>query len=442
MADRVTTDEMPLKVSGDYLYATEVEAIRLAIAEHADELEEIFRRLVTQLGIPELVLPQDVVAGQQYLTATGVWVPLGTFNATDSPTAGPKWRLVVGLSGQSGTTVAGISDATEAGRRMLRAVDAAAQRALINNPSIAAGDYGDHPSFSSTDNPTTGLYQWLIRHLLALSGAVQAGRPNAPTQGQVDDRGDTFSFLPDPASPSFAQYKVNGLPDTTGAEWLNSANSYVQNGRIYVRVVGEVDAGGLAVYVGASGNIPDGQVLSNDKPFTINNRVPPVPGALVVDFSVSTATLRPGESLDFVAKASGGTAPYQHSVQALNPDSGTAVDLGTASTASFLDTWPNVPEGVYLVTDTVTDAAGTSLASTARRVVVSVPGGGTLTSATRKRIDFQDQESVLISHGFPIPPITQVFDSDGFELIPDRRVLPDGNIEIQFGRPETGFIIY
>jgi hypothetical protein len=183
MADRVTTTEMPLKTSGDYLYATEVEAIRQAIAEHADELESIFRTLATQLGIPELVLPQNVVAGQQYVTASGIWVARSSFNAQASPAPNAYWRLVAGFTGQSGTTVGSISDASEAGRRMLTAVDAAAQRALVNNPQIAADAYGvGQPAFASTDNPDTGLYQWVIRAILALqSTQLSQQQPAAPT---------------------------------------------------------------------------------------------------------------------------------------------------------------------------------------------------------------------------------------------------------------------
>jgi hypothetical protein len=60
----------------------------------------------------------------------------------------------------------------------------------------------------------------------------------------------------------------------------------------------------------------------------------------------------------------------------------------------------------------------------------------------RMRIDFADQDLVLIEHGLTIPPITQVFDLEGYELGCQRRILDDGNIEIQFTNPETGFIIY
>jgi hypothetical protein len=93
-------------------------------------------------------------------------------------------------------------------------------------------------------------------------------KPSAPTNGQVDDTADTFSFLANPVFPSFAQYKVAGLPGVTGAVALDATNSYVSGGRIYVKVVGAVAKGGLAVYVAGSGSVPDGAVLTNDERFT------------------------------------------------------------------------------------------------------------------------------------------------------------------------------
>jgi hypothetical protein len=93
-------------------------------------------------------------------------------------------------------------------------------------------------------------------------------KPGAPTNGQVDDTSDIFSFLPNPAYPSFAQYKVAGLPGITGAVALDAVNSYVQGPRIYIKVVGPVAKGGLAVYVAGSGNVPDGAVLINAEAFT------------------------------------------------------------------------------------------------------------------------------------------------------------------------------
>jgi hypothetical protein len=76
---------------------------------------------------------------------------------------------------------------------------------------------------------------------------------------------------------------VNGLPGVTGAVALDSANSYVLGNRIYIKVVGAVPKGGLAVYVAGSGNVPDGAVLTNDTPFTgvvvppVSNNTPDAP---------------------------------------------------------------------------------------------------------------------------------------------------------------------
>jgi hypothetical protein len=312
---------------------------------------------------------------------------------------GPNWRLVVNLA--PAITSANITDATPAGRGLLTAASAAAQLGLLDVLDISANQYGVHPAFVRAYQ-ADGLLLFMLKKLMQQQAAPTPGpaRPAAPTLGQVDDKGDTFSFQPTVENPSFAQYKVAGLPQTTGTEWLNTANSYVQNGRVYVRVVGEVPAGGLAVYVGASGNVPDGQVLTNADRFTASS-VPTTPGALQVDFSVDNASLSPGDTLGFTAKASGGTAPYQHSVQALNVDTGAVTDLGMATTASYVGTWPSVQPGVYLVTDAVSDAAGASLVSTARRVVVAAPGsgGGALVPATRTRLG-----GVRVGDGLAVEP--------------------------------------
>jgi hypothetical protein len=92
--------------------------------------------------------------------------------------------------------------------------------------------------------------------------------PKAPTNGAVDDMADTFSFIANPTYPSFAQYKVAGLPGVTGAVVLDATNSYVQGSRIYIKVVGPVAIRGLAVYVAGSGNVPDGAPLLNLEAFT------------------------------------------------------------------------------------------------------------------------------------------------------------------------------
>jgi hypothetical protein len=60
----------------------------------------------------------------------------------------------------------------------------------------------------------------------------------------------------------------------------------------------------------------------------------------------------------------------------------------------------------------------------------------------KKRVDFKAKDLITIVHGFKVPPITQVYDEDGYELTCQRRILANGNIEIEFSNPETGFIIY
>lgn len=125
-----------------------------------------------------------------------------------------------------------------------------------------------------TITPTNGGTQLLISSTVV---AAVPKAPAAPTAGQVDDTADTFSFLANPLFPAAAQYKVIGRPGVTGAEQLDTTNSYVQGGRIYIKVVGAVSKGGLAVYVAGSGSVPDGQALANNEAFT--GAVVPAPPA-------------------------------------------------------------------------------------------------------------------------------------------------------------------
>jgi lysophospholipase L1-like esterase len=322
----------------------------------------------------ELVLPQAVVASQWYVDGAGIWEARRTFQASVSPVNGPNWRQVVSFTGQATqvVTAASITDATDAGRKMLKAPNAAAQRALLSDPKIEAGVYGNHPAWKDTDNKG-GLYEWLIKNILSLAASQPqvVSAPAAPTAGQVDDTADTFSFVPNPAFPSFAQYKVNGLPGITGAVVLDAINSYVSGNRIYIKVVGAVAKGGLAVYVAGSGNVPDGAVLTNADPFTGAIVVAPpttTTPALTAALAISVASIVAGSPLTFTVTAGGGTSPYSYAVVATNNSTGATTVLGSSASGSFT---PQTPNTSYNLDATVTDAAGKVAQAVTRTVQVT-----------------------------------------------------------------------
>jgi hypothetical protein len=118
------------------------------------------------------------------------------------------------------------------------------------------------------DGITIDLHNGKVRISCTVTPTQQITQPDAPTDGVVDDIGDTFSFLPVPGYPTIFSYKAFGLPGTTTTVAFDASNSYMQNGRIYLRVVGPVQIGGLAVYVAGSGSLPDGKQLLNKDAFT------------------------------------------------------------------------------------------------------------------------------------------------------------------------------
>lgn len=194
--------------------------------------------------------------------------------------------------------------------------------------------------------------------------------PAAPTDGRVDDIGDTFSFLPTTAYPSFYQYKVAGLPGVTGAVYLDATNSYVQGGRVYVKVVGSVPAGGLAVFVAGSGNIPDGKPLLSKEAFTGTAVVTPPTSTLKVELTSPPPTTSPDRiAISLTYLASFGSGSYQHRVVAKK--SGVSYDVGSAATAEFALNWTPPSAGTFTLTDTVTDSAGAVVTSVTSTLTVT-----------------------------------------------------------------------
>jgi hypothetical protein len=337
-------------------------------------------------NLSELVLPQNVQAGYWYLNGNGIWEARRAFSAVADPVNGPNWLQKASFGGQMATLpVANLSDATAAGRAMLTAPSAGAQRGLVNNPQIMAGQYGNHPSFASEDGPA-GSWAWVIKSILTLSSAKVVQLPEAPTDGQVDDTNDTFSFIANQAYLSFAQYKVNGLPGVVGPVYLDATNSYVQGNRIYVRVVGAVAKGGLAVYVAGSGNAPDGNVLTNTEPFT---------GPAVVTPTTPTGdTTNP--NIAFIVPAAGATltpnAQVLLTVSATDnvavqgvvfTDGATGAPLGTGTKNGNRYTLAYTPTatGPLSLVATASDAAGNSESATVNVTVqaaTTTPTGDTV----------------------------------------------------------------
>jgi hypothetical protein len=177
-------------------------------------------------------------------------------------------------------------------------------------------------------------------------------QPLAPTSGVVDDVADTFSFLPVAAYPAFSQYKVAGLPGVTGAVVLDATNSYVQTGRVYVKVVGAVPTGGLSVYVAGSGTVPDGKPLLSNAPFT--GVVVPANTAPVVTLTVAGTASVPR----FTAKATDSDGIQGIGVNVYDAASDELVQTfgpSVAGNTQYVTSWAAATPGDYYAQAVATD---------------------------------------------------------------------------------------
>lgn len=318
--------------------------------------------------LTELALPMAVLGGGWYLTENGLWEARRDFNASQPPLNGPNWRRVSDY--RPAVATADLTDASAAGRQLLTAADCAAQLSLLDTLAIAAGQYGNHPAFTRAYT-SQGLLLWLLQAVTRQATVRAPQAPAAPTAGQVDDEGNTFSFVANPAYPSFAQYKVNGLPGVVGAVALDAVNSYAQGGRIYIKVVGAVAKNGLAVYVAGSGIVPDGDVLSNAEPFTGAALVvtpPPANQAPTVNLTGSSSTVNTGQSVTLTA------APYDADGMIAKVeffDNDAKIGETTAQPHSILT--PGLAQGQHNFTSCTTDDKGAVGNSTIFSVAVSTP---------------------------------------------------------------------
>ncbi|MFC7669310.1 hypothetical protein ACFQT0_19575 [Hymenobacter humi] len=120
--------------------------------EFSEDIDRTFVQSLTDLEdlgahpLTPLVLPMAVRQGAWYITGTGIWEAKSAFTAQSAPAAGTWWLNVAMFTGElppaTMLTAASISDATAAGRAMLKAADAAAQLQLVDSFVVAANSQG------------------------------------------------------------------------------------------------------------------------------------------------------------------------------------------------------------------------------------------------------------------------------------------------------------
>jgi hypothetical protein len=288
-------------------------------------------------------------------------VPAGTPNAVDVPAylnapAGTTVPIVwqeLAVQNQVTVTVAGISDATTAGRALLKAASATEQLTLLDKLSIQPNQYGAHPGFERAYG-AGGLLLYLLQAVNAATAAPVA--PKAPTAGQVDDMADTFSGLAVPGYASYLEYEGFGFPGVTGVVPLTAANAYQQGTRIYLKgLAGALASGTVGFRVAGSGSRPAGAFLTNADSFTgvvtPPNQLPVANAGSDLTITLPTSTV---QLLGTGTDADGTVATYDWS-QVTGPNTAVLTTASLANTAAS-----GLVAGLYQFRLMVTDDKGGS----------------------------------------------------------------------------------
>jgi hypothetical protein len=117
---------------------------------------------------------------------------------------------------------------------------------------------------------------WLIEYLRQFLDGIKA--PDAPTEGLVDDIGNTFSAKLVAGYSAITDY-IAFTPKQPSPFPLSGATGYILNGRVYLKDITYGAAiGQIGLAVASSGSRPSSPFLLNDKVFTGPAVTPQEPG--------------------------------------------------------------------------------------------------------------------------------------------------------------------
>ncbi|MGI4834641.1 MAG: PKD domain-containing protein [Janthinobacterium lividum] len=348
---------VPYKYSLDELQASEVNALNEAISEHASELESYasaFQQLyaagiLAGKVLCPLALPQAVTAGYWYLTASGVWEAKSSFQAGADPASGAYWRCVASFNGAATVGSAGITDATDAGRAMLTALSAAAQRLLVNNPRIRAGAYGDHPAFSTEDGDA-GSWAYVFRALASLNQSLGALQPAPATAAPI-----VTGFLPSKGSEG-ASVTLTGsrFVDITSVSFNGTSASFqvINSTTIQVVVPSGATTGPVSVATASATGTSAASFTVGAVAVVVTTPVVTTPD-LTAALAISLAQITLGASMGYSISPAGGTVPYAYQVVATNVSTGATFALGSTKSG----TWQAPTADQFAIDATVTDSS-------------------------------------------------------------------------------------
>jgi hypothetical protein len=160
-------------------------------------------------------------------------------------------------------TVDSITDATAAGKALLKAADALAQLRLLDKLPIA--ETAEHPAFTQAYG-TGGAIAWLLSVVGKLTATPS--KPAAPTDGRADDKADTFSGTVNQPNPALGDYEIyypgsgGNVPATNGQADLVGTTLTIRG------LVGNNPPGSVGMRRAPNGNIPGSDWLTNKDAFS------------------------------------------------------------------------------------------------------------------------------------------------------------------------------
>jgi hypothetical protein len=308
---------------------------------------------LASLGHPltEFTPPMSTQGGRWYLASTGIWEAKSSFNAAAAPAAGAYWRLVVSF-GDALT-------ATAAGKALLAAPTALAQRVLLDIFSVPAGAYGvGQPGFMNLYKED-GAVVYLLKKVDALSTQLAvinlAPSTTSPT---------VTGFLPASGAVGASITITGTLFTKASAVTFNGtpASFQVINATTIMAVV---PVGATTGPVAVTNSAGTGTSAAT---FTVSGATTPTPTnqAPTVNLTGSSSNVNTGQGVTLTA------SPYDADGTIAKVDYfDNSAKIGETSSAPWAILTPGLSQGTHNFTAKTTDDKGATGTSTIFTVAVS-----------------------------------------------------------------------
>jgi hypothetical protein len=279
----------------------------------------------------------------------------------------------------------------------------------------------------TTLNTQNQYNDWVLGYLRLLAGNITT--PAKPANALVDDIGDTLSVDVVPGFITISDYQGYS-PYTGGTVILTNTTGYIQNNRVYFKVVGPAGIDNVGIGVAASGSRPAGPFATNKQVFTGVVVTTPAGDTISPNISfiapASGASIAPNTAITLTVTATDNVAVQ--GVTFTNGTTGTALGSGAKNGNTYTFPYTTGLAGPLALVATATDAAGNSQSATINITVQAAQNPSTKATAPSFGVIDDVNNIVTLTSQYAYTEVRWGVEGQGPQALASNSICSPGNI--------------